>query len=71
MKTTKENLTFEELIDILPYAFDVDEWWWNYHLMKAHKRELSKILEIMMQECDRTENEGGRLLVEWYRENKL
>jgi hypothetical protein len=36
-------------------------------LAQAKLEERQRVVDILMKECDRTENEGGRLLLEWYK----
>jgi hypothetical protein len=41
-------------------------------LSASYKKGIEDTLKTMLKECDRTENEGGRVLLEWYRrENEV
>lgn len=40
----------------------------NLKLQKTTQRQM---LNVLQKQCDKEENEGGRLLIQWYREEYL
>lgn len=63
----KHDGVYEEILFCPECRVKSSEYWANY-VSERIKEEKEKLLDAMQAVCDKEENEGGRMLIEQFRE---